>query len=113
VKRDLGASYQNIGGGLAAEGKLQGALDFYRQSLRIFQTLCDKDISNLDRQRDLITALYKVATTMARIGGIDNPAQAEEHLLKGRNLAKLYSGVDREKLIDDFNVALRNQIHRN
>jgi len=74
----------------------------YRQSAQILQMLLHRALNDSDRQRDLSQALYKLGTTMARIGGEGNLAEADVVLRKGLNLAKLYSGGDREKFIDDL-----------
>jgi hypothetical protein len=87
------------------------SLDAYQQSLNIHQALPEQDKSNAGWQRDLIVSLYKLGTTTANIGGNDNVTQAQEFLRTALNLAELYTGPDRQKLIDGLNLVLRNLIH--
>jgi tetratricopeptide (TPR) repeat protein len=110
-QRDLSVSYEKVGGVLEAQGKLQDALDACQQSLKIRQALVDQDKSNASWQRDLIVSLYNVGTITAKIGGNDSVTQAQGFLQTGLNLAELYSGSDRQKLIDGLNLALRNLVH--
>jgi hypothetical protein len=110
-QRDLSVSYEKVGGVLEAQGKLQDALDACQQSLKIRQALVDQDKSNASWQRDLIVSLYNVGTITAKIGGNDSVTQAQGFLQTGLNLAELYSGPDRQKLIDGLNLALRNLVH--
>jgi tetratricopeptide (TPR) repeat protein len=110
-QRDLSVSYTKVGIVLVAQGKLQDALDVYQQSLKIHQTLAEQDKSNSGWQRDLIVSLYKIGTLTAKIGGNDSVMQAQEFLQTALNLAELYSGPDRQKLIDGLNLALPNLFH--
>ena len=84
---------------LVAQGKLPEALDAYQQSLRIFQRLADQDKFNSGWQRDLIVALYKVATTVSKIGGNDNVTEGEELLRRALDIVANYLGTDQEQLI--------------
>jgi tetratricopeptide (TPR) repeat protein len=110
-QRDLSVSYDKVGEVLEAQGKLQEALDAYQQSLTIAKRLAEQDKSNSGWQRDLIVSLYKVGTIMAKIGDNDKVTQAQGFLRTALNLAKLYSGPDRQNLIDALNLALRNLVH--
>jgi tetratricopeptide (TPR) repeat protein len=110
-QRDLSVSYERVGNVLVAQGKLQDGLDAYQQGLAIAKRLTEQDKSNVGWQRDLIVSLYKVGTIMAKIGGNSNVTQAADLLRTGLNLAELYSGPDRQKLIDVLNLALRNLVH--
>jgi hypothetical protein len=56
-------------------------------------------------------SFYKVGTITAKIGGNSNVTQAEDLLRTGLNLAELYTGPDRQNLIDGLNQALRNLVH--
>jgi tetratricopeptide (TPR) repeat protein len=107
---DLSLSYSKVGDVLFDQGKLQEALEAYQQSLNIRRTLAEQDKSNADWQRDLIMSLYKVGTTTAKIGVNDNVTQAQGFLQTGLNLAELYSGPDRQTLIDALNTALRTVV---
>jgi len=96
---------------LVKQGKLQEALDAYRQDLAISKRLAEQDKSNSGWQRDLIVSLYKVGTTTAKIGAHDNLSQAQEFLRTALKLADKYSGQDRQQLIDSLNRALQNLVH--
>jgi hypothetical protein len=108
---DLSVSYNKVGGVLAARCELEEALDAYRQSLKIRRMLAEQDKSNAGWQRDLIVSLYKVGTITAKIGGNDNVAQAQAFLRMALDLAEVYPGLDREKLIETLNLALQNLVH--
>jgi tetratricopeptide (TPR) repeat protein len=101
----------NLGDVRVAQRKLQDALDAYQQGLAIAKRLADQDKSNSGWQRDLIVSLYKIGTLTAKIGGNDSVMQAQEFLQTALNLAELYSGPDRQKLIDGLNLALPNLFH--
>lgn len=110
-QRDLSMSYEKVGDGLAAQRKFQDALAVYQESLKIRQNLAEKDKSNSVWRRDLILALYKVGTTMENVDGNEMVTRTEGFLRTGLNLAELYNGPDREKLIDELNQALRDLAH--
>jgi hypothetical protein len=78
--------------------------------MAIAKRLADQDKSNIGWQRDLIVSLYKVGTITAKIGGNDKVTQAQGLLRTDLNLAQLYSGPDRQKLIDALNQALRQLV---
>ena len=109
-QQDLSVSYERVGGVLVAQGKLPEALDAYQQQMAIAKRLADQDKSNIGWQRDLIVSLYKVGTITAKIGGNDKVTQAQGLLRTDLNLAQLYSGPDRQKLIDALNQALRQLV---
>jgi hypothetical protein len=96
---------------LVAQGKLQEALDTYQQSLKIRQTLAEQDKTNSGWQRDLIVSLYKVATTIAKIGSEDGGSRAREIIQEALNLTDKYQGNDRQQLIDALNQALQQLVH--
>jgi hypothetical protein len=62
-------------------------------------------------QRDLIVSLYKVATTMAKIGGDDDGGREQTMLQEALHLTDEYAGMDRQRLIDDLNRALQQSVH--
>ena len=111
LKRDLSVSYNKIGDVFLAQSKLEQALDVYQQALTIVKRLAEQDKSNTVWQRDLIVSFYRVGTITAKIGGNTNAKPAEDLLRTGLNLAQLYSGPDRQKLIDLMNLALRDMVH--
>jgi hypothetical protein len=94
-----------------AEGKLQDALDLYKQSLKIHQILAEQDKTKSVWQRDLIVSLYKMATTMSKIGGDDDRSRAREIFQEALNLTDKCSGNDRQQLIDALNQALQQLLH--
>jgi hypothetical protein len=96
---------------LVAQGKLQEALETYQQDLAIMKRLAEQDKTNSGWQRDLIVSLYKVATTMAKIGGEDGGFRAQKIVQEALNLTDKYSGNDRQQLIDALNQALQQPIH--
>jgi hypothetical protein len=110
-QRDLSFSYDNVGDVLVKQGKLGEALDAYQQSLAIRQILAEQDKSNPDSQRALILSLYQVGATAATIGGNDNVARAQEFLRTAMGLALMYSGRDREQLINALSQTLQNLAH--
>jgi tetratricopeptide (TPR) repeat protein/class 3 adenylate cyclase/tRNA A-37 threonylcarbamoyl transferase component Bud32 len=112
-QRDLSLSYEKVGDLRAAQGDLREALEAYQQCLTIARRLAEKDKSNSGWQRDLIVSLYTVGTTTGKIAGNDNITRAREILQTGLNLAEIYSGPDRQKLIDVLNLALRNLVGGN
>jgi hypothetical protein len=101
-------SYGKVGDALAAQGKLQDALDPYQQSLAILRRLVEQDKSNSGWRRDLIVFLYRAGTTMVKLGGNDNLTHAQESLLAGLDLVELYPGPDRQDLIGALQLALEN-----
>jgi hypothetical protein len=88
------------------------ALEAYQQSLAIIKRLAEQDKTNSGWQRDLIVSLYKVATTMAKIGGSDNFTQAQDLLRTALDVADKYSSSDQQQLIDTLNHALQRAIFR-
>jgi hypothetical protein len=96
---------------LVAQGKLAEALDAYQQSLAIRHILAEQDKSNPDSQRALILSLYQVGATAATIGGTDNVMRAQDFLRTALGLALVYSGRDREQLINVLNHSLQNLAH--
>jgi tetratricopeptide (TPR) repeat protein len=54
-QRDLAWGYEKFGVVLEAEGKLQEALDAYRQGIDTAKQLAEQDESNSDWQRDLLS----------------------------------------------------------
>jgi tetratricopeptide (TPR) repeat protein len=110
-QRDLSFGYEKVGNGLLAQGKLQEALAAYRQRLAIARALAEQDKTNSGWQRDLIVSLYKVATTMAKIGGDDDGFRAQEIVQEALNLTDKYRGNDRQQLIDVLNEALQQLVH--
>jgi tetratricopeptide (TPR) repeat protein len=110
-QRDLSLSYDNVGDVLVAQGKFPEALDAYQQSLRIREVLAEQNKSNSDWQRDLIVSLYQVGATAAKIGGNDNVTRAQELLRTALGLALVYSGRDREQLINALSHSLQNLAH--
>ena len=93
------------------QGKLPEALYAYQQSLKIRQILAEQDKANLDSRRDLIVSLYQVGATAAKIGGNDNAARAQEFFRTALGLALMYSGRDREQLINALSHSLQNLAH--
>jgi tetratricopeptide (TPR) repeat protein len=107
-QRDLSLSYNKVGDALVAQGKLAEGLDAYQQSLTIAGRLAEQDKSNSGWQRDLIVSLYQVGATAAKIGGNDNITRAQELLRTALGLALMYSGPDREQLINVLSGSLQN-----
>ena len=83
----------------------------YQQSLKIRQTLAEQDKTNSGWQRGLIVSLYKVVTTIAKIGGEDGGFRAQKIVQEALNLTNKFSGSDRQQLIDALNQALRQLVH--
>jgi hypothetical protein len=104
-------SFDKVGDVLVAQGKLQEALEAYQQSLKIRQTLAEQDKTNSGWQRDLIVSLYKVATTVAKIGSDDDQFRAREIVQEALNLTDKYSGSDHQQLIDALNQAFQQPVH--
>ena len=80
--------------------------------MKIRQALAEQDKSNSGWQQDLIVALYKVATTVSKIGGNNNITQGEELLRRALDVAAKYVGTDQRQLIDDLNRALLDLTRR-
>jgi hypothetical protein len=67
---------------LAAQGENRDALNVYQQSLTIFRLLAKQDKSNAGWQRELIVTIYKVATTVAKIGGHEKSCASPKSLFE-------------------------------
>jgi tetratricopeptide (TPR) repeat protein len=62
--RNLSFSYRKIGEVLEDQGKLAEALDFYRQSLKIEQTLADQDKTNAEWQWELAVGYSRISEVL-------------------------------------------------
>jgi hypothetical protein len=105
LKERVGRQYPD--GGRQAPG----CADLYKQSLKIHQILAEQDKTKSVWQRDLIVSLYKMATTMSKIGGDDDRSRAREIFQEALNLTDKCSGNDRQQLIDALNQALQQLLH--
>ncbi len=64
-------SYNSIGNVLVAQGKLDEALDNYRQDLAIVERLAASDRSNTQWQRDLSVSYEKIGDVLVAQGKLD------------------------------------------
>jgi tetratricopeptide (TPR) repeat protein len=69
-------SLDNLGDVLNAQGKLQEAMDAYRQSLAIRQKLAEHDRSNPGWQRDLLVSYNAVGDVLAAQGNLQEALDA-------------------------------------
>jgi eukaryotic-like serine/threonine-protein kinase len=70
------ALFNNLGDVLVAQGKLPEAVESYRQSLKIWQTLAEQDKSNTDGQRNLSISFEKVGDVLLLQGKLDQALAA-------------------------------------
>src|SRR5262249_39532035 len=74
------ASHDRVGDALIAGGRLQEALESYRQGLEIAEALAKRDPAHPGWQRDLAVSYHKIGSLEA----IRNPGEAREFLERGR-----------------------------
>jgi tetratricopeptide (TPR) repeat protein len=77
---DLSASYDRIGDVLIAEGRRVEARKTYGRGLTVAEALAKRDPGNAAWQRDLAVSYHKIGS----IEALDDPAEAREHLVRGR-----------------------------
>src|ERR1019366_4209980 len=73
---DLSVSDGNNGGVLVAKGDLDGALQAYRDSLAIAQTLTETDKTNTEWQRNLSVNDERIGDVLKAKGDLDGALKA-------------------------------------
>ncbi len=81
-QRDLSVSHEKIGDVLVAQGDGAGALQAYRASLAIRETLAARDPANAQWQVDLAVSCAKLGT----LPHLQTTDTRRSHLLRGKDI---------------------------
>ncbi len=67
-RQEMGIDYEKVGNTLENLGDINGALESYRNELRIFEAQSVSDPANAQFRSDLSSAYFKVGSMLARVG---------------------------------------------